>query len=406
MLFRFSLFFIISSLINISSQEIKINIELESINPFKQKSLFVTDKNVNLPYNTIDSINLILNKVNTLEISDFSLDQNPDQFEISVYNFKENQIDLLNENFSNLLIDNQFISTWRLYLHFKYHDLLSQYIIYNKKSNFKYDEIPYFLSEDLYLNYSHENYDFPIFKDYIYHMTLLMASRHNSISPNKFFINSFIDYAKNNLEENLFVYCSSRFVYEYIETIDDLLFKDFVNQMNNYKSFEFYKTFLIEENEKSIKTLTNNEYDDKFDKKEFSFYLEDLNGNLRSLSEFYGKYLYVDLWASWCGPCKKQFKYVKELKQKFKRKQLKKIKFVYISIDKDYSAWKETIKKYDIEGEHFISPANKLNNASDFFNISSIPRYIVIDPSGKITDSDAIRPGDPDIKEFLLKLID
>ena len=52
---------------------------------------------------------------------------------------------------------------------------------------------------------------------------------------------------------------------------------------------------------------------------------------------------------------KKQFKYVKELKQKFKRKQLKKIKFVYISIDKDYSAWKETIKKYDIEGEHFIS---------------------------------------------------
>ena len=61
----------------------------------------------------------------------------------------------------------------------------------------------------------------------IYHMTLLMASRHNSISPNKFFINSFIDYSKNNLEENLFVYCSSRFVYEYIETIDDLLFLRF-----------------------------------------------------------------------------------------------------------------------------------------------------------------------------------
>ena len=87
MLFRFSLFFIISSLFNISSQDIKINIELDSINPFKQKSLFVTDKNVNLPYSTIDSINLILNKVNTLEISDFSLDQKSDQFEISVYNF-------------------------------------------------------------------------------------------------------------------------------------------------------------------------------------------------------------------------------------------------------------------------------------------------------------------------------
>ena len=386
--------------LKIVSQNIDFIIEIQSKNPFNEKSLFTIDKNeIN------DSLINFINEINSVEINDFYPEKQPDEFEISLYNYKENQKKYLKNNFPNLNINIQ--SIWEEYVFFKYHDLLSQYIIYNKRNIFDFNYIPYFTSEEIYFNSIKKDYKFPIFKDYIYHMTLLMTSKNNNESLKmNLFINSFINYSKMHLNEDLFVYCSSRFVYEHIVNIDNDIFYDFVNQMEGYKSFELYRDFLIEENEKNIKLLLNTEKEDEFDETELLFYLEDLQGNITSLNNFYGKYLYVDLWASWCGPCKKQFKYVKDLKKDLKKKHLKKIKFVYISIDKDYSSWKNAIKKYDIDGEHFISPANKLNNAGEYFNVSGIPRYIVIDPNGNIIDENAKRPSDPDIKEFLLKLID
>ena len=157
----------------------------------------------------------------------------------------------------------------------------------------------------------------------------------------------------------------------------------------------YYNPDLIEENIHQ----TNN------DILKYKFYLEDINGNQASLHDFQGKVLYVDVWASWCGPCRKQFPYAKELKSKFSKRQLKKIKFLYISIDNDYNKWKESISKFDIDGYHFISPANKVNGAGAYFEISSIPRYLIIDKNGEIINNNAKRPSDETLLQDLLDLI-
>ena len=133
--------------------------------------------------------------------------------------------------------------------------------------------------------------------------------------------------------------------------------------------------------------------------------MENVEGKQVSLNMFKGKVLYIDIWASWCGPCRKQFPYSKELKRKFSRKQLKKIKFIYISIDNDTSKWRQSMSKLNLEGHHFISPASHSHSAGSYFSVSSIPRYIIIDKTGNIIENNAKRPSDQTVFDDLLKLL-
>jgi len=122
--------------------------------------------------------------------------------------------------------------------------------------------------------------------------------------------------------------------------------------------------------------------------------LVDEKGKSVSLADFKGKVIYVDFWASWCGPCRKQFPHAKELKKKFSKKERKKIVFVYISIDSDENTWQKGIEKSAIqeEGVHLLSPGGWSSDAAKFFQLSSIPRYMLIDKKGNVVNKNAKRP--------------
>lgn len=121
-----------------------------------------------------------------------------------------------------------------------------------------------------------------------------------------------------------------------------------------------------------------------------SFKCLDINGNEVSLADLAGKYVYIDVWATWCGPCRGEIPHLKKLEHKYKGKN---IHFVSISCDQDKAAWEKMVKEDKLEGIqlHF----GKDQSFMDEYMIRGIPRFILLDREGKIIESNATRPSNP-----------
>jgi thiol-disulfide isomerase/thioredoxin len=130
----------------------------------------------------------------------------------------------------------------------------------------------------------------------------------------------------------------------------------------------------------------------------------DKNGKPVSLESYKGKVVYVDFWASWCGPCRQQFPFSAKMHESLTEKQKKKIVFLYISIDDSEDAWQKSIRDLKIIGDHAISKGGWRSEVCKVFGISSIPRYMIVDKNGKVIEENAPRPSDPDLLQKLIKL--
>lgn len=135
-----------------------------------------------------------------------------------------------------------------------------------------------------------------------------------------------------------------------------------------------------------------------------NFNCENLNGGKSTLSELRGKFVYIDVWATWCGPCRYEIPYFKTLEEEFAHKN---IQFVSISLDdlKNRKKWKEFIETEQLTGKQLIAE-DKFN--SDFakkYAIVQIPRFILIDPDGNIINADAPRPSEPEILQLFAEHI-
>ncbi len=135
---------------------------------------------------------------------------------------------------------------------------------------------------------------------------------------------------------------------------------------------------------------------------EFNF--ENHKGGKTSLKDLEGKYVYIDVWATWCAPCLREIPYLKEVEEEYKNKN---IQFVGISIDeeKDYDKWKQMVDEKSLAGIQLMADSNWNSDFVKQYAILGIPRFILIDPKGNIVSADAPRPSDPLLKQTLNGLL-
>lgn len=130
---------------------------------------------------------------------------------------------------------------------------------------------------------------------------------------------------------------------------------------------------------------------------------ENFKGGKTSLASLKGKYVYIDVWATWCAPCKAEIPALKALEKEFIGKN---IQFVSISVDKPeaHETWKKMVATEQLGGIQLYADNNFDSQFILDYGINAIPRFILIDGAGNIVDADAPRPSDPKIKELFTEL--
>lgn len=115
----------------------------------------------------------------------------------------------------------------------------------------------------------------------------------------------------------------------------------------------------------------------------------DLSGKEYTLKDFRGKYVYIDMWATWCSPCRREMPYLKALEEKFADAQ---IVFLGLSVDKDKAAWEKMVGEGNMTGVQLYLGAQ--SSFMDAYRVEGIPRFILLDKEGRIISNDMSRPSE------------
>jgi len=113
------------------------------------------------------------------------------------------------------------------------------------------------------------------------------------------------------------------------------------------------------------------------------FSQESINGDTINLSDYRGKYLLIDFWASWCGPCRRANPTIVEMYNKYNAKDFT---VLGVSMDNDKEKWAQAIIDDKLVWDQVSTLEGKKNLAGKLYGVNSIPHAILIDPEGKIIE--------------------
>ncbi len=135
----------------------------------------------------------------------------------------------------------------------------------------------------------------------------------------------------------------------------------------------------------------------------FSDY-ENHAGGTTSFEDLLGSYTYIDVWATWCGPCKQEIPHLQKVESDYHGKN---IQFVSISIDqmKDHDKWVAMVTEKELGGIQLFADNDWSSQFIRDYYINGIPRFILLDPNGNVVTPDAPRPSQVELREMLDKYL-
>lgn len=109
------------------------------------------------------------------------------------------------------------------------------------------------------------------------------------------------------------------------------------------------------------------------------FSLEDINGNMLTLSSLRGKYVMLDFWGSWCGACIKSFPHLKA----FYEQHRDKLEVVDIACHDTKEKWNAAVKRHELPWLHVLN-GEGTNDVAELYGVQAYPTYVLIAPDGKV----------------------
>ncbi|MEC3908159.1 TlpA disulfide reductase family protein [Tamlana sp. 2201CG12-4] len=316
---------------------------------------------------------------------------NEEEFKAKFQDIKKSNENLLN-SFNDLSAD--FKTREKRDLHYSYLAKLSEYEMayryFTKDQQFKVSDD--FLNEFDGFDFTNEE-DFKLLNNYKSLVTNHYTKAANQLATEESlergiaFIKTVSD-VKSESIKNALLYNFAANSMGYSKDID-AFYKSFLENSTNDKNNE-----LITEKYNKLTAIAKGKPSPKF------VNYENYKGGTTSLDDLKGKYVYVDVWATWCGPCKREIPFLKEVEQKYHGKN---IEFVSVSIDRvsDHEKWKTMVKDKELGGIQLFADNDWNSKFVKDYQIQGIPRFILIDDQGNIVDPNAPRPSSPELEQLL-----
>ena len=185
-----------------------------------------------------------------------------------------------------------------------------------------------------------------------------------------------LDFIKNNPSS----YVSALLSYEYLRQKPQLTVDEKKNLLTNLDK-KIQESFFG----KKMEELINTDESTAVGKKAPAFALPNTAGKNISLESFQGKYVLIDFWASWCGPCRAENPNVVAAYNKYKNK---KFTILGVSLDENKKQWEAAIEKDKLNWTQISDLKGWNSSVVSLYNIKSIPSNVLLDPNGKIIAKD------------------
>ncbi len=367
--------------------------------------------NINLNYDAEDMNNSLIYSGNGFEASSYLFTKQAKtaemmgernttyELEEPVYKAKMNEIKLAIEE---LLTDSEGLSETfkakeKKNIYYNYLGALnihaSYYSYYAKKPDFKASGD--FLQEMDDFDYNNEE-DYLFSSSYKDLVSRLYTNKARELieSDSLSYGMAFLEILKeipNEMIKNDLLFSSAKGSIKYADDLDA-----YFDEFNSISSNEENKKEILEIYNK-VKKVSAGQPSPKF------VNYENHAGGTTSLDDLKGKYVYIDVWATWCGPCKAEIPFLKKVEEKYHGKN---IHFVSISIDaaKDYDKWVKMVNDEELGGIQLLGENDWNSKFVQDYLINGIPHFILIDPNGTIVKYSAPRPSNSKLIDLFNEL--